>query len=313
MSSLKVGVPESVDSGRVPVRRVLARNASLMTGPGTNSYLLGTEHLALVDPGPADPLHIQTLLDALNGRPLDWIFVTHTHGDHSPGTAMLQARTGARVVGLAAPKTLSSAGRHDQTLVPERLYLDGEVVACGEFQIRLLHTPGHASNHLCFLLEEEGILFTGDHILEGTTPVILPPDGNMGHYLECLRRLQWMSLRVLAPGHGRLMEEPQVVIETLLRHRLRREAKVFGSLVAMSDLARGVTLEELTPQVYDDVPAHLWPWAQRTLLAHLLKLEEDGKVARTGERWHVPADGAKKGAPKDATLDATQDATNHDS
>ena len=305
MSSLKVGVAESVDGGRVPVRRVLARNASLMTGPGTNSYLLGSERLALVDPGPADPLHIQTLLDVLNGRPLDWIFVTHTHGDHSPGAALLQARTGARVVGLAAPQSVSSAGQHDQTLVPERLYHDGEVIACGEFQMRLLHTPGHASNHLCFLLEEEGMLFTGDHILEGTTPVILPPDGNMGHYLDSLRRLQTMSLRALAPGHGRLIREPQVVIETLLRHRLRREAKVFSALAALNDLTRRVTVEELTPRVYDDVPAHLWPWAQRTLLAHLLKLEEDGRVARAGECWHVSAEGAAGGA--------TQDATNHDS
>lgn len=301
MSSLKVGIAELIGGGRVPVRRVLARNASLMTGPGTNSYLLGTERLALVDPGPADPLHIQTLLEILEGRPLDWIFVTHTHGDHAPGTALLQARTGAQVVGLAAPQAASSAGHHDQTFAPTRRYHDGEVIDCGEFQMHLLHTPGHASNHLCFLLEEEGMLFTGDHILEGTTPVILPPDGNMGHYLDSLRRLRSLSLRSLAPGHGRLLEDPQTVIETLIRHRLRREAKVFTALVTLNRRVRQVTLEELTPEVYDDVPTHLWPWAQRTLLAHLLKLEEDGRVARADEHWHASPGGA------------SQDATNHDS
>ena len=301
MSFLKVGIAEPIGGGRVPVRRVLARNASLMTGPGTNSYLLGSERLAVVDPGPADPLHIQTLLEILEGRPLDWIFVTHTHGDHAPGAALLQARTGAQVIGLAAPAAESSAGHHDQTFVPARRYHDGEVIDCGEFQMHLLHTPGHASNHLCFLLEEEGMLFTGDHILEGTTPVILPPDGNMGHYLESLRRLLSLTLRSLAPGHGRLLEDPQAVIETLIRHRLRREAKVLKAVEAFTRMARQVTLEQLIPAVYDDVPEQLWPWAQRTLLAHLLKLEEDGGVVRTDEHWCV-----FPGC-------ASQDAKNHDS
>lgn len=301
MSLLKVGIAEPIGGGRVPVRRVLARNAGVMTGPGTNSYVLGAGRMAVVDPGPADPVHIQTLLEILDGRPLDWIFVTHTHGDHAPGAALLQARTGAQVVGLAAPAATANAGHHDQSFAPARRYYDGEVIDCGEFRMHLLHTPGHASNHMCFLLEEEGMLFTGDHILEGTTPVILPPDGNMGHYLDSLRRLQSLSLRSLAPGHGRLLEDPQTVIEMLLRHRLRREAKVLSALRTMDHLSGSVTLEALTPEVYDDVPAHLWPWAQRTLLAHLLKLEEDGKVARADELWSV------------APGSATQDATNHDS
>ncbi len=301
MSLLKVGIAEPLGGGSVPVQRVLARNASMMTGPGTNSYVLGARRLAVVDPGPADPVHIQTLLEILDGRPLDWIFVTHTHADHAPGTALLQARTGAQVVGLPAPAAMGNASQLEPSFAPARRYHDGEVIDCCEFRMHLLHTPGHASNHLCFLLEEEGMLFTGDHILEGTTPVILPPDGNMGHYLDSLRRLQSLSLRSLAPGHGRLLEEPQTVIDTLLRHRLRREAKALRTLQTLSHLAERVTLEELTPQVYDDVSAHLWPWAQRTLLAHLLKLEEDGRVARADEHWSI------------APGSATQDATNHDS
>ncbi len=288
-------------SGRVPVHRVLARNASQMTGPGTNSYLLGARRLALVDPGPADSLHTETILNILNGRPLDWIFVTHTHSDHAPGTAFLQARTGAQVVGLAAPASRPGIGHHDQTFVPARLYHDDEVIDCGEFRMRLVHTPGHASNHLCFLLEEEEMLFTGDHILEGTTPVILPPDGNMRDYLNSLRRLQSLSLRSLAPGHGRLLENPQSAIETLIRHRLRREAKALKVLSLLSVTTGPMTLEALTPTVYDDIPAALLPLAQRTLLAHLLKLEEDGRVACPDGRWRVTPGGA------------SQDATNHDS
>ena len=299
MSDLKVGEAQPIGSGRIEVRRVLARNASLMTGPGTNSYLLGTERVAIIDPGPADTLHIETLLAILDGRPLEWIFVTHTHGDHAPGSAMLQARTGAQMIGLAPPLPMSGMGDHDQTFVPTRLYLDGERIDCGEFRVRLIHTPGHASNHLCLLLEEEGMLFTGDHVLEGTTPVILPPDGNMAHYLESLRRLQSLPLRALAPGHGNVMTDPPTAIETLIRHRLRREKKVVTVLSSMNRLAGEVTLETLTPGVYGDVPAHLWPWAQRTLLAHLLKLEEDGSVANSEGRWHM--------CPAAALQDATKD------
>lgn len=281
-SALLAGVPVAIGTGRVPVLRVLGRNAGLMTGPGTNSYLIGTQQLALVDPGPADPEHIDAVLRILAGRPLGWIFVTHTHGDHSPGTLELQQRTGAQVIGLSAP---ADSPHQDQTFKPARIYRDGEIISCGEFRMRLVYTPGHVSNHFCYLLEEEGMLFTGDHILEGTTPVILPPDGNMRHYLESLAKVKALPVVSLAPGHGRLMEEPRNVIDTLIRHRLRREQKTLTGLMELSRDAGAVSLESLALRVYDDVPPHLLPWAQRTLLAHLIKLEEEGRVMRQGEHW----------------------------
>lgn len=281
-SALLAGVPVAIGTGRVPVLRILGRNAGLMTGPGTNSYLVGTRNLALVDPGPADPEHIDTVLRILTGRALNWIFVTHTHADHSPGTVLLQQHTGAQVIGLSAP---AGSAHQDQTFQPARIYQDGEIIACGEFRMRLVHTPGHVSNHFCYLLEEEGMLFTGDHILEGTTPVILPPDGNMRHYLESLAKVKALPLASLAPGHGRLMEDPQSVIDTLIRHRLRREQKTLTGLLELSVDAHPVSLEALALRVYDDVPSHLLPWAQRTLLAHLIKLEEEGRVARQEEQW----------------------------
>lgn len=271
------GKPQRIDRGSVPVYRILCPNPGMMTGPGTNSYLVGDERLVLVDPGPALETHRDAILVALAGRPLERILVTHTHGDHSPGTAELQSRTGAEVVGLAPP----DSAYQDQTFRPDRRYRDGERLDCGEYSVTLLYTPGHVSNHFCFLLEQERMLFTGDHILQGTTPVILPPDGSMGDYLRSLERLAEQDLRALAPGHGDRMDDPAQAIRALIRHRLRRENKVIDVLAGDDPM----TLPELTGRVYDDVPEHLLPWAQKTLLAHLYKLEEEQRAVRHGDRW----------------------------
>lgn len=278
-----VGQPVDVGCGGIAVQRILGRNAGPMTGPGTNTYLIGTQRLAIVDPGPADPLHIDTLLALIDGRPVEGIFVTHTHGDHSPGTALLQAQLGTQIIGLAPPQ---DSGQ-DPSFRPTRRYGDGERIQCSEFSMALLHTPGHVSNHLCFLLEAQQMLFTGDHILEGTTPVILPPDGNMRDYLDSLERLQRLPLRYLAPAHGRVMDNPAQVIETLRRHRLRRERKTLSVMRQHSRTFGSSSLQELVVGVYDDVPSHLLPMAARTLLAHLIKLAEDGAVVCEDERWRL--------------------------
>ena len=284
---LRAGEPCVLTTRQVPVTRVVCPNAGPMTGPGTNTYLIGNRTLALLDPGPAIAEHTHNLLDVLAGRTLQWILVTHTHGDHSPGAAALAAATGAQLVGLAPA---ADAQYQDRTFQPQQVYRDGDVLSCDEYTLRLLHTPGHVGNHLCFLLEEEGMLFTGDHILQGTTPVILPPDGDMAAYLTSLRRLAAMPLQWLAPGHGEVMAEPAQMIETLIRHRLRREQKIVSVLRQL----RSADLDELVVPVYDDVPAHLLPWAKKTLLAHLIKLRSEGQVTETPDtrgdisagRWH---------------------------
>jgi len=278
VSELIPGMPFDASNAAVPVQCILGRNAGPMTGPGTNTYLIGTARLAVLDPGPVDPLHLEAILRCAAGRPIDWIFVTHTHGDHSPGTAPLQQATGAQVIGLAPP----AGSGQDPSFTPSRQYRDGEHIDCGEFAIRLVHTPGHVSNHVCFLLEEDGLLFTGDHILDGATPVILPPDGSMRQYLQSLEALKGLPLRALAPAHGRVMAQPLQVIETLIRHRLRREQKVLRVLSAQT---AALPLEVLAPQIYDDVPATVLPWACKTLLAHLLKLQEEGRASLTAAGW----------------------------
>jgi len=271
------GKATRIEQCRVPMWRILGRNPGPMTGPGTNSYLIGESRLCLIDPGPKDSVQLQNFLDLIGGRGLDYILATHTHGDHSPGAAALQEATGAELVGLPAPAT----GHNDTSFQPARQWRHGDVLDCGEYSIRMLHTPGHVSNHFCYLLCEERLLFTGDHVLEGTTSVILPPDGNMSDYLASLEFLLEVPLRHLAPGHGRLIESPHEEIRKLIRHRRHREGKVERGLAATG----GGSLEELVTTVYDDVDPAMHPWACRTLLAHLEKLGREGRARRRGEQW----------------------------
>lgn len=277
MDASNAGVPVLLSGTEVPVHRILGRNPGAMTGPGTNSYLIGEEELSLVDPGPKDDVQFENFIKAIAGRRLAYILVTHTHGDHSPGALRLHEATGAELVGLPAP---IFAG-HDPTFKPSKHWKDGDVIQTGEYEIQLVHTPGHVSNHFCFLLKQDQMLFTGDHILQGTTSVILPPDGDMGHYLDSLGELQSMSLSYLAPGHGEVMNAPQEEIAGLVAHRLKREKKALQSLKSLTPCS----LDELVLVVYDDVAEHLIPWAKKTLTAHLVKLERDGAIGRDGENW----------------------------
>ena len=261
--------------------RVTAPNAGVMTGPGTNSYLVGAAEgsgWVLIDPGPDDATHRDALLAAAEGRPITHILATHTHPDHSPGAAALQRATGARVLGRRAPPHPGQ----DAGFAPDHEPAHGDRLAIGPGStLRALHTPGHASNHLCWLLEEERTLFTGDHVMQGSTVVINPPDGDMAAYLGALRALLAEELEWFAPGHGFLVARPHAVLRALIAHRLAREAKVLDALRALGPCE----VAALVPTVYADVPAGLHPVAQRSLLAHLIKLRADGAAAEAAEVW----------------------------
>ena len=263
------------------IRRIVAPNAGLMTGPGTNTYLLGERTVTVLDPGPDDEDHLQAILRAAGGN-IRSIVVTHTHRDHSPLAARLAQRTKARVIGLPAP----GDGRQDENFSPDHSPRDGERITLGEVALTAIHTPGHASNCVCYLHEEARLLFTGDHVLEGVSPVILAPDGDMSAYIGSLDKLAFHDFERIAPGHGGLIEDAKNGVAMLRAHRLAREAKVLAALV------RGgrATIEQLTPAVYDDVPAERHSWAQLTLQAHLLKLAREGRVAETGGCWQVSAE-----------------------
>jgi glyoxylase-like metal-dependent hydrolase (beta-lactamase superfamily II) len=237
----------------------------MMTGPGTNSYLVGTDELAVVDPGPDDGRHLDTLAELGAGR-IRWIVVTHTHPDHAPGAAGLARRTGAEVLGYRA----------DDGFVPDRLVGDGEDVAGRGFTLRAVHTPGHASNHLCWLLLDEQMLFSGDHVMQGSTVVIAPPDGDMALYLDSVHRVSVRQppVATIAPGHGSLITDPARVLTGIIEHRLARETAV---ALALAQAGRA-TVDELLPRVYTDVRDELLPVARFSLWAHLRKLGAEGAV-----------------------------------
>jgi len=258
------------------IRRLVAPNPSLMTGPGTNTYLFGVDEIAVLDPGPLIDEHIDTI-QQIAAAPIRWILVTHTHEDHSPAASALASITGASLLGRPAPE-----GKHqDATFTPDRVLEDEEVFATDEFELRVVHTPGHASNHVCYLHAGMNMLFTGDHVIDGSTVVINPPDGNMKHYLQSLRRVKDLGCAALAPGHGEIIEDPAAIIDWIIEHRLAREAKVAAALAANPNL----TTHELVPHVYKDVDKKLYGWAERSLLAHLLKLEDDKVAACESDRW----------------------------
>ena len=253
--------------------RVTAPNGSMMTGPGTNTYLLGggaNNEWAVIDPGPAMDEHVQAILAAAPGT-IRWIFVTHTHKDHSPAAAALKALTGAQLLGMVP----LHAEWQDTGFVPDVALRGGEVFELpGNTRLHVIHTPGHAGNHLCYLLEQERMLFTGDHVMQGSTVVINPPDGDMAAYLRSLGELKHLALDWLAPGHGFLMAEPAQAMQRIIDHRLQREAKVLAAVPQGTP----ADIDALLATVYADVPPHLHAMAKRSLWAHLLKLRHEQRV-----------------------------------
>ena len=259
------------------VRRITAGNGSVFTGPGTNTYLVGKEEVTVIDPGPAMQEHIDVITAAAPN--IKQILVTHTHPDHSPGVRLLKENLDIPAYGMLT----NSSKNQDQTFNPDRILDDGEVFQEEEFSIEVVHTPGHASNHLCFILKEEKLIFTGDHIMNGSTVVIGPPDGNMKQYIQSLEKLKDYDIEKIAPGHGELLENPHEVADWIINHRLEREKKVFQ---ALQEATKG-TPDTLVEKVYDDVDSSLFPIAKASLLAHLIKLEEDQLIYSSGEEYFI--------------------------
>ncbi len=253
----------------------------MMTGPGTNTYLLGEREMAVLDPGPDDARHLQAILEAA-GAPIRWISPPIRIAIIRRSWPSLRGAPVRPVIGLPPP----GDGRQDVTFVPQHMPADGERLVLGDFELIAIHTPGHASNCVCYLLERERLLITGDHVLEGVSPVILPPDGDMSAYLHSLDKLFAYDFERIAPGHGDIMEQGKKVLEALRAHRLAREDKVLRSLRPAGDPP---SLDALTPVVYDDVPADRHQWARLTLQAHLIKLAREGRVSELNGIWQPAA------------------------
>ena len=237
------------------MRRIVANNPGHMTGPGTNTYLVGIDEIVVIDPGPDDAGHLDAIAGC-GGDRIRWIVCTHTHIDHFPGVAGLKQRTGAEVLAFDARDGLAI----------DRSLGDGDRIEATEFVLRAIHTPGHASNHLCFLLEQERMLFSGDHIMEGSTVVIRPPDGDMAAYLQQLERLKALRprLKSIAPGHGHLIEQAR-----------RQDRRVPRSTGRCARARSSTLLEASGPVKVDDIVAQALPGPRRRARA-------DGRRARSG-------------------------------
>jgi recombination protein RecT len=266
------------------VMRLTAPNPGMMTGPGTNSYIIGTADTGyiVVDPGPNDAAHLQRLFEATQGD-VRMIVCTHSHSDHSPGAKPLQALCSSKSSSNGPSKPLIyglPSGEHASSnsyFTPDKTLQNKELLALVSqgleadltTTLEVIFTPGHAENHVCLALVEDGLLLSGDHILNGSTTVINPPDGHMGDYLESLDKLtdicKKYAINHILPAHGYVLDNATQVIAHLKAHRLKREAKIAAVMQAQPD----GTLDDWVVKAYDDVPKQLWPIAKRSLLAHV--------------------------------------------
>ncbi|WP_294091205.1 MBL fold metallo-hydrolase [Sphingomonas sp.] len=269
------------------VARVLAPNPSPFTFTGTQTHLVGTRDLAVIDPGPDDARHIDALLAAIGGRPVSAILITHTHHDHSPGSRPLAAATGAPIIGCA-PLVLDlgddMAGRadaaFDKDYAPDRVLADGEQVAGEGWTLTAIATPGHTSNHLVFALEDSGALFSGDHVMGWSTTVVMPPDGDMTDYMASLAMLQARDDRIYYPAHGEPVENPTQHVRHLANHRRQREGQILRHLESGP-----ADIPAMVAALYAGVDVRLHRAAGGSVRAHLIDLARRGLVAAEGEMW----------------------------
>ena len=270
------------------VRRVLANNPSPFTFEGTNSFIVGRGEVAVIDPGPDLPDHVDAILAAVRGERVAAILCTHTHRDHSPASRPLNAATGAPIVGCA-PLSLDDDGPRadasfDADYAPDRVLQDGEALEGEGWTLRAVATPGHTSNHLCFELAEEAALFSGDHVMGWSTTIVSPPDGDMGAYMASLAKLQAREDRIYYPAHGPAVEAPQKLLRGLVLHRRQRE----GQILAQLERGEG-RIASMVGHMYRSIDPRLHPAAERSVLAHLLDLEARGLARNEGDRWSLAA------------------------
>jgi glyoxylase-like metal-dependent hydrolase (beta-lactamase superfamily II) len=274
------GVPQAVAPG---VTRLLAPNPSPFTATGTQVHLVGTDRLVVIDPGPDVPGHLDALLAAIEGRPVEAILITHTHRDHSPMSRPLAAATGAPIVGCA-PVGLDWLGEwadsFDTEYAPDQVLADGDSISVEGRTLTALATPGHASNHLCFADEAAGVLFSGDHVMGWSTSVVLPPDGDMGDYVRSLKKLQGRSEGVYFPAHGDPVTEPQRLVRGMIGHRMQREKQV----LRLVGEGRS-TIHAIVDAGYPGLDPRLHGAARASVWAHLVELEKRSAVGHVGDRW----------------------------
>jgi glyoxylase-like metal-dependent hydrolase (beta-lactamase superfamily II) len=261
--------------------RLLAKNPGPFTFKGTGVAIVGRDQVAVIDPGPDDPAHLQSLRDTLRGKKVTHILVTHTHRDHSPAARHVKQWTGAPVYGFG-PHGRDSALKieegADREFVPDIRLRDGDTIEGDGFTFEAVHTPGHTSNHICYALKEERALFSGDHVMGWSTTVIAPPDGDMAAYIRSLQKLLSRDEQIYWPTHGGPIRNPNFFVSALLQHRLSREAEITA---ALTEGYRRIP--QIVSRVYRDLDPRLTGAAELNVLAHLLKLIQEARVVAEGD------------------------------
>ncbi|HEY0028739.1 MAG TPA: MBL fold metallo-hydrolase [Allosphingosinicella sp.] len=282
---------EELPTGRIErvaplVRRLLAPNPSPFTYTGTQVFIVGDGEVAVIDPGPDDPVHIEALLSALAGEHVSAILCTHTHRDHSPASRALAAATGAPIVGCAplplAAEDIRSDESFDPDYRPDRVLADGESLSVPGWTLEAVATPGHTSNHLCFALPETKTLFSGDHVMGWSTSIVAPPDGDMGDYMRSLDKLLARDDSIYLPTHGPAVTDPHAHVQRLIAHRRGREDQIVAHLGG-----GGARIGDMVRHMYREVDPGLHPAAALSVLAHLLDLKSRGRVRVEGDEWRL--------------------------
>ena len=273
---------ELVEQMEPAIARILAHNPSAFTYYGTQTYVLGESEVAVIDPGPADPLHVDALVEAIGKRKLAAILCTHTHRDHSPAAALLAQRMGAPIVGCAELALETVGPRADAAFdgdyLPDRALEDGETITVDGRPLVAVATPGHTSNHLCFAWGD--VLFTGDHVMGWSTTVVVPPDGDMAAYMASLDKLRQRRDRIYFPAHGPPVTKPQQYVRSLMGHRMQRERQV---LRLVAEKPRDIP--DIVANAYPGLDPRLTTAAGGSVYAHLLDLQRRGMVVEDGDIW----------------------------
>lgn len=267
------------------ISRVVCKNYGPFTFTGTGTYIVGTKYVAVIDPGPLDTEHLDSLMIALEGKTVSHILITHTHLDHSPLAKELAERTGAKTFGFGPHGSGREAGLGsemveagaDMNFSPDVTLKDGDIIQGEGWTIEAIHTPGHTSNHLCFALREENCIFVGDHVMGWSTTVVSPPDGDMRAYIESLRKVMERDEKLYYPTHGDAITKAQRFVNATIAHRHQREAQILRAIESGNH-----SIEGIVALCYKDIDVRLHPAAARSVLAHLIMMEEDGKVTADG-------------------------------